>query len=216
MPHATTKTRRRKAVLIDNVDWPDYRRFLKLFGERPGFRLTYDRGRLEIMSPRLEHDFPAEMLAAFVSVLIEETGQSVKYGGSTTLRRRKKQKGIEPDKCYWIANAPAMLHVKNLDLRIHPPPDLAIEVDVTSSSMNRMGNYAALAVPEVWRLDWPNLTFHLLAKTGKYRLSTHSRSFPQVTPADLLRFLNVSGHFDDLTVVRQFRAWVRSWAPPTP
>src|ERR1700674_3812031 len=133
--------------------WPTYSRLLRIFAERPGMRLTYDRGELEIMSPLLQHDDGSWFLGDMVFILTEELGLPLKRGGSTTMRRRKRKKGIEADTCYWIANAHRMAGRLRLDLRTDPPPDLAIEVDVTRSSLDRMDIYAALKVPEVWRLQ---------------------------------------------------------------
>src|SRR5439155_310836 len=84
-----------------------------------------------------------------IGALADELGLPLMRGGSTTLRRRRKQRGLEPDRCFWIANEPAVRAVRDLDLRIHPPPDLAVETDVTNSSLDRMGIYAALGVLEV-------------------------------------------------------------------
>jgi Uma2 family endonuclease len=207
---------RRTAVLLRNTDWQTYSRVLRAFEERPAVRLTYDRGVLEIISPRLSHDEPSDFLGVLVYVLTEELGLTLKRGGSTTLRRRKKQQGLEPDRCYWIASEPTMRAVRDLDLRIHPPPDLAIETDVTNSSLDRMGIYAALGVPEVWRLEEPNLTFHVLGARRRYDVVTHSRSFPRVTTADLMRFLSLVGREEENTIIRQFRAWVRQSAAGSP
>jgi Uma2 family endonuclease len=204
------------SVLVPNTDWQTYSRLLRAFAERPGIRLTYDRGVLEIMSPMLRHDEPSSFLDRLVCTLTEEFGLPVKQGGSTTLRRRRKQRGLEPDHCFWIAGEPAVRTVRDLDLRIHPPPDLAIEVDVSRSSLDRMSIYAALGVPEVWRLDEPSLTFHVLDPAGRYDLVAHSRCFPQVTPADLMRFLTLLGREEENAIVRQFRAWVRRLPPASP
>jgi len=109
-----------------------------------------------------------------------------------------------------------MRTVLHLDLRIHPPPDLAIEVDVTHSSLDRMSIYATLGVPEVWRLNGPSLTFHVLGPDGRYALVTHSLSFPPVTAADLMRHLALLGHEEETAIIRQFRAWVRQLPPAKP
>ena len=199
----------RDRLLLDNVDWRTYTRFLYLFAEHPGYRLTYDRGRLEIMSPLPEHETDGDFLGCLARALSDEMGLTIKGGGSTTLRRRRRRRGLEPDRCYWIANEPAMRGKRTLDLRIDPPPDLAIEVDVTSSSLDRMGIYAALGVPEVWRLDDRTLTFHALDAKRKYTVVSHSLSFPLVTPADLMGFLAMCAGQDENSVIRQFRAWVR-------
>jgi Uma2 family endonuclease len=207
-------------LYLTGVDWKTYSRFLRLFAERPGYRLTYDRGELEIMSPSLQHDDEGWFLGRLVFVLTEELGLPVKNGGSVTMRRRGLQKGIEPDACFWIANAHRLSGTRQLDLRVHPPPDLAIEVDVTRSSINRMNIYARLGVPEVWRLDGDVLTFHVLGPNRVYAESSTSRSFPGIAPADLLPVLQTSRQVtDDNPVVRQFRAWVRQRAatsPPAP
>jgi Uma2 family endonuclease len=187
-----------------------YSRLLRDFAERPGIRLTYDRGELVIMSPLLEHDDERRFLGDLVFVLTEELRLPLKRGGSTTLRRRRRRRGIEADECFWIANAHRMAGRRRLDLRRDPPPDLAIEVDVTHSSLNRLSIYAALNVPEVWRLDGDALTFYVLGADGVYARVDRSRSFPQVAAADLLGFLQQARQVgDENTVIRQFRAWIR-------
>lgn len=210
MSGTSTVTRRtRKSLVLDSVDWQTYLRLLRVFAERPAIRLTYDRGQLEIMSPSLVHDNSSDLLGRFVHVLTEEMGLTIMSGGSTTMKRPKKQRGIESDKCYWIANAPRMRGKKKLDLRIDPPPDLSIETDVTNSSLDRMAIYAALRVPEVWRLDGPALTFHVLGADGRNTERPTSPTFPFVTPADLLRHLALAEQMDENAVVREFRGWVR-------
>src|SRR5438874_13690325 len=91
-----------QSLLLSGVDWTTYTRLLRAFAERPAVRLTYDRGVLEIMSPLLRHDRPADFLGVLVRILAEELGLPIMGGGSTTLRRRKKQRGIEADRCYWL------------------------------------------------------------------------------------------------------------------
>jgi Uma2 family endonuclease len=209
--------RARRSLVLHGIDWPTYRRLLRAFENRSGVRLTYDRGALEIMSPLLEHEGPADLLGRFVVVVTEELGIEVKAGGTVTLRRRRRQRGLEPDRCWWIANEPLMRGRQHLDLRRDPPPDLAIECDVTSSSLNRMGIYAAMGVPEVWRLDGSSLTFQLLQADGRFIESPTSLSFPFLTPTDLTTHLALAATSGENAVVRQFRDWVRQKvAPPTP
>jgi hypothetical protein len=90
-----------------SFSWKEYSRLLRVFAERPAVRLPYDREVLEIMSPRSEHEMPVDMLGRFVMILTEELQLATVCGGSSTLRRRRRQRGIEPDKCWWIANAAA-------------------------------------------------------------------------------------------------------------
>ena len=202
-------TARSRSFVISDTDWTTYTRLLRAFAERPSVRLAYDRGNLEIMRPLFEHDRPAALLARFVIILTEELGLPLASGGSTTLRRRRKQRGLEPDKCFWIRNEPRVRANRRIDLRVDPPPDLAVEVDVTRSSLDRMGIYAALGVPEVWRLDAPTLTIQVLGADGRYAESPASLAFPSLTAADLLRFLALLGQIDENAICARFRAWVR-------
>jgi hypothetical protein len=129
--------------------------------------------------------------------------------GSMTCRRRRNRRGLEPDECYWIANEPAVRSRDNINLQVDPPPDLALEVNWTHSSMDRLSIYARLGVVEVWRLEPGGLNFHVLQADGAYTLAARSSSFPLVTPADIARFLALHGTTDEGAIVRQFRARVK-------
>src|SRR5262249_39607313 len=157
-----------------------YTRFLHLFAKRRGYRLTYDRGELEIMAPLLEHEGDGRFLGLLVITLTQELGLEITFGGQVTIRRRRRQRGLEPADCYWIANAARVAGRRRLDLRVDPPPDLAIEVDATRSSLDRLSIYANLRVPEVWHLRGDALTFLALGGTS-YTEATHSLSFPFLT-----------------------------------
>jgi Uma2 family endonuclease len=203
-----------RRLVLHDVDWRTYERLLRAFAERPSMRLTYDRGTLEIISPLSEHESDVYLLGRFVDALTDELGIPVKAGRCTTFRRRKRRRGLEPDNSYWIASELRVHGKRHIDLRVDPPPDLAIEVDVTRSSLDRMGIYAALGVREVWRLDGPQtLSFQVLQPDGPYQDVSHSLSFPMVTPADLVHFLTLQGQLDDMSLLRQFRAWIRQRVP---
>jgi Uma2 family endonuclease len=200
-------TRKGQRLVLRDVDWQTYGRLLRAFAERPSVRLTYDRGVLEIMRPLENHVGGNYLLGRFVDTLTEELGLTVMAGRSTTFRRRRQRRGLEADNSYWIANEPRVRGKESIDLRVDPPPDLAIEVDVTRSSLNRMSIYAVLGVPEVWRLDEDTLTFELLQPSGRsYAPSSTSLAFPLVTPADLMTFLALRTQMDENAVVQQFRA----------
>jgi Uma2 family endonuclease len=207
-------------IYLNDVDWKTYSRFLRLFAERAGYRLTYDRGLLEITSPSRVLDDEGRLLGTFVRILTEELALPIRAGGSTTLRRRSRRRGVEPDECFWIANAHRLAGARELDLRVHPPPDLAIEIDGSRSRMNRPGIYAALGVPELWQLDGDGMTFHALGADGRYAETPASRSFPLVRPANLIGFVQQARRAaDQNTVTHQFRAWARQRAatsPPAP
>jgi Uma2 family endonuclease len=203
-------------VRLSGVDWRTYSRLLRVFAERPAVRLTYVRGELEIMSPRLEHE-DSRFLGQLVIVLTQELGLSVKIGGSVTLRRRRRQRGIEADETFWIANASRMTGRRELDLRVDPPPDLAIEVDVRHSSLDPLSIYAALGVPEVWRLEGDVLTFYARRDNRRCDTIVKSDSFPFVTPDSLMPFIQLARQGgDDNRVIQQFRTWIRQQSAPPP
>jgi Uma2 family endonuclease len=205
-----------QCLRLSGVDWKDYTRFLHLFAERPGYRLTYDRGELEIMSPVFEHGKDAYFLGRMVDAMNEEWGIPIVAGGTTTIRRRRRQRGQEPDNCYWIANAARVANLRRINLAADPPPDLAIEVNVTNSSLDRMAIYARLGVPEVWRLEGDVLTFNALQPSGDYAPITNSLSFPLLRADDLLSFLEQARQrigANNGSVIRPFRARLRQRQP---
>lgn len=188
---ARTADRAARKLVLYHVDWQTYSRLLRAFARRPSLRLTYDRGVLEIMAPLHAHESDSRFLSRQAITLSEELGLPIKAGGSTTFRRRKKRRGLEPDDCFWIANEPKMRGKRTFDPRIDPPPDLAIEIDVTGSSLERMSIYAVLKVPEVWRLDGQALSFHVLGPDEHYTQVPRSQAFPGVMPTDLMHYLNL-------------------------
>jgi len=208
MSTVSRKARPQRLVLY-GVSWDEYSRMLRAFADRPGFRLTYDRGTLEIMSPLFEHENSADLLGLFVLVLTEELGLPRKAGRSTTFRRRRMRRGLEPDHSWWIAHEPQVRGKMRIDLRVDPPPDLALEVDVTHRSIDRMKIYAKLGVPEVWRLSGSGLAFQVLQPNGRYAEQPHSLAFPPFTPADMTAHLALRAQHDENEVVRRFREFVR-------
>jgi Uma2 family endonuclease len=204
--------------LLYGVSWHTYTRLLRTFADRPGVRLTYDRESLEIRTLTHEHESYSYILARLVDTLTEELNVLAKAGGSTTFRRRRRKRGLEPDACWWIASAPQVRGKTVINLAKDPPPDLALEIDITHSSLDRLGIYAALGVPEVWRLEKKMLVCHLLGSDGRYTKSPTSRAFPNLVVADVGGFLALLPQMYENDIVRQFRAWIRQqpWSKPGP
>src|SRR5438874_7623794 len=193
---ATVQSPGEQRLVLYGVSWPEYGRVLRALAERPGVRLTYDRGTLELMTLSLEHESLVRFFNLLILALTLELGLPLKGGGSTTFRRRRRRRGLEPDECYWIANERLVRGKDKIDLRRDPPPDLALEVDISYSTLDRMAIYAALRVPEVWRFDGLALTFHVLAPDGTYSTETNSKAMPQVASQDLAPLLLLRGSMD--------------------
>jgi Uma2 family endonuclease len=161
------------------------------------------------MTLSLAHESFVRFFSLLILALTLELGLPLKGGGSTTFRRRRRRRGLEPDECYWIASEPLVRGKDKIDLLRDPPPDLALEVDISYSTLDRMGIYAALRVPEVWRYDGHVLTFHVLEANGHYAAVAQSRAMPQVLSADLLSLLALRGSMDENALFLHFQAWTR-------
>jgi Uma2 family endonuclease len=191
-----------------------YEHLLKEVGDRP-LRLTYDNGELEIMSPLPEHEEPKGLLSWMVKTLAVETGASVKSLGSTTFRRKDKGRGLEPDECFFFRDEARMRGKKRWNPKTDPPPELVIEIDITSRSVRREPIYAALVVPEIWRYNGER-TECLELHDGAYRPRKYSLAFPFLQPAELTKFIDMLPKHGETTIMRKFVAWVRKqgWAKP--
>jgi Uma2 family endonuclease len=196
-------------LLLHDVGWNDYEAMLEIVGERH-IRVTFDRGTMEVTMPSQRHEQAAQLFGLFVPRLAEELDVLYEPLGMTTWRKPDAEKGLEPDQCYYIQNQAVVRQRDVLDLDVDPPPDLAIEVDITSSSVNRMAIYAELRVPEVWRYDGQRVTMLELQADNQYRPSAESRSFPGLRPADVERFLELGSTMDKLKWSRELRDWVRN------
>ena len=196
-------------LVLEGVSWATYGRLVAEL-DRRGIRLAYDQGRLEIMSPSFLHEIRKRQIGRMIEVLAEELDLEIVGGGSTTFRREDARRGIEPDECYWLANALAVAQKTEIDLATDPPPDLAIEVDLTSDSLDKQPIYASLRIPEVWRYDGRTLAVLRLEPDGVYAAAERSLSFPQLSISSLLRFLELRQSIGERRWTREFRAWVRS------
>lgn len=195
-------------VLLENISWQTYQSLLKDFEQQPAMRLTYDQGRLEIKMPLDPHESYKKLLGQLVEALTEELGIEVRSLGSRTCDRKDLARGLEPDQCYYIQNEQAVWDKAQIDLAVDSPPDLAIEIDMSSSSLNRLSIYADLGVPEVWRYDGSVLTIYRL-EAQNYQPCDRSFAFPQLTASDLERFLELKKTTRENALIRLFREWIR-------
>ncbi|MBE9126660.1 MULTISPECIES: Uma2 family endonuclease [unclassified Coleofasciculus] len=204
----STSTPAEQRTVLRNISWQTFETLLKETGEDRGSRFAYDGGTLEIMTPLFEHENPKIQLDRFIVALAEELKVEIKSAGSTTLKREAVKRGIEPDNCYYIQNEPAVRGRQQLDLETDPPPDLAIEIDITSSSINKSGIYSALSVPELWRYNGRVLKFYQLVE-GQYVECEFSIAFPLVSVSEMSRFIEQSKTMGEIALLKSFRAWVR-------
>lgn len=195
-------------LVLHFVDWPAYERLLESL-EHHHLRTAYDRGSMEFMTLSPEHELYKTLIHLFIQILAEEFRVPLISLGMTTCRRQEVERGLEPDDCCYIKNWEKIRGKKRLDLSVDPPPDLAIEIDITRSSVKRMPIYAKLRVAEVWRFDGESLQVHILEAKGKYKESASSPTFPTVPIRQLTQFIKDGLDQDQASVGRKFRAWVR-------
>jgi Uma2 family endonuclease len=192
--------------VLRGVDWNVYEGMLRALGDHPT-RITFDGENLEFMSPSPIHEWYGNVFGRLLEGLALDLGLPIRGGGSTTFKRRIVERGLEPDESFWIQSEPAVRGKMQIDLLVDHPPDLAIEIDITRSSLDRLAIYAKLAIPEVWRFDGQSLRIHLLEPNGSYVESSTSRCLPQLAVHEMVPFLQPDDDLDDTTRVRQFVEW---------
>jgi Uma2 family endonuclease len=199
----------REHIILKGIHWETYQSLVRDLETQPSKRLTYDNGALEIRMPLPPHERYKKWLGRLVEIVTEELGIEIASLGSCTWSREDLRKGLEPDECYYIQNEAAVRGKETITLSVDPPPDLAIEVDSTSSSLDRMGIYAALGVPEVWRYDFKVMTFWVLVD-GEYVSRETSIALPLVTATAVQVLLSDAVSMGETSWARRVRAWTKN------
>lgn len=172
------------------IPWNTYLQLLDELGDDSSVRLTYSQGVLEVMSPKRRHEQLTRLVDMVVTLLAFELGMNVDNSGAMTLRVDSIESGGEPDSCFYITHESDVRGVEDIDLQIHPPPDIVLEVDITSPSLNKFELYAAAGVPEIWRHDGDEMEFYFLVDR-QYQLTANSRSFPNLSSKMLERYIHI-------------------------
>ena len=194
-------------VLFHDVSWQEFEAILEELGEHRASRIAYSRGTLEIRMPLPEHEVNKEIIGDMVKILLEELEIDRECFGSTTFKRKDMAQGIEPDTCFYIQNHALMIGKKRIDLTVDPPPDLSIEVDVTSKT--QLDVYEALGVPELWRYENNKLQINVL-QDGTYIKSEISPTFSSLPIVEAIsQFVEQSRIIRTSPTLRAFRKWVR-------
>jgi Uma2 family endonuclease len=196
-------------TLLQSISWNLYENLLTEIGDNGKARLSYYRGDLEFMTPLASHENYNRQIERAIVVLAEELDLDYNLFGSMTIKRPDLEAGKEPDSCYYIANEPAVRGKTKLDFTQDPPPDLALEIDITSSSLNQLSLYSTLGVGEVWRYDGKTLIFYQL-QSGKYTIVDRSPTFPILSPDRVLEFLSDCQTDGINQSVKNLRKWIKA------
>lgn len=166
-------------VILDRVPWAQYDSLVKWRGERASPRLSFNRGRLEIMSPSRWHDRLGRRIALLVQVYADHRGIVADASGSWTIRAEPKV-GAEPDESFVFRDDLDATH-----------PDLAIEVNWSRGGLNKLEIYRTLGVPEVW--IWEDGAIHIFGlQSDGYTEASESRFLPGIDLIQLIRHLDAT------------------------
>jgi len=193
------------ALELTDVTWSDYEHLLDQLEERSGLRVSYDRGRLEIVTTTSLHEMYSDLLLLIAFTTANRLGLPFESRGSTTFKEEKLRQGAEPDTCFYTTNAHRIVGAPRrlFGLSIDPPPDILVEVDITHSSRRKISFYRNIGVPELWVYDERRLRILVLEKAG-YEEARVSRSFPILTSELLTRTLEIAKAENSLTAALRY------------
>jgi len=200
------------SLLLPGFSWEEYERLQEELGESSDLRIFYDEGRVEVMSILPEHEEYADLIQALIRELTRSLKLKLETRGSATLKRQMRARGAEPDGSCYIQNADRIIGKRRLDLNIDPPPDIVIEIDLTSESTGKFPIYAALGVPEIWRYDGQNVYFYSL-EDMQYAESATSLTFPSLSADALAGFIDKSKTEGQDAAIEAFREWALEHKP---
>lgn len=206
---STIENQAENRVLLTSVSWATFEALLAETDQR-GSRFAYDRGSLEIMSPSRKHERLKKRIGRIIELVTEELGIPISSEGSLTLKHEMRLRGVEPDECYYLANEALVREKEEIDLALDPPPDLAIEVQITRSALDKLQIYSVIGVGEVWLYDGRTLRAYHLQSDGSYLEADRSNSFPLLPLRDVADFLQRYTSTDETAWAREVRGWART------
>lgn len=199
-------------VVLENINWQQFEQLLQELGAERQARLTYWRGRLEMMTPVAAHERCSRLIDSLILVLVDQLAMPITALMPITLKQAEAGCAAEPDACYYLEARPRQTE---LDLRQDPPPDLLVEVALTKSQLAKLPIYATLGIPEVWRYITTagdemkgQLSIYQL-QDDHYVESKTSLAFPFLAAARVLEFMAQSDSMSLAAALRLLRAWVQ-------
>jgi Uma2 family endonuclease len=197
-------------LILNGVTWDEYESLADHLGDHSPVRITYDQGRLEVMSPSTKHEKYSDMVTYMLRALAGKLGRPLESFGRATFKQQWLDRGVEPDACFYVENAASVATTEEIDLAKDPPPDIAVEIDISHGSTTKFGIYAGMRVPEVWRYDGRHAQMHIyhLAEQGYFEM-TNSLAFPILTADTLSEFLAQSKAQGQTTALESFADWMR-------
>ena len=193
-------------LLLQDISWSDFESILEDLGEHRSSRISYSNGVMEIMIPLPEHEKHKEVIGEIVRILLYQLEINFEGLGSTTFKNVPMAQAVEADTCFYIKNYQAVIGKDRLDLTSDPPPDLAIEIDITNRT--RLDNYLLLKVSELWRYTRSGLQIYLL-EGDRYTESPTSPNFPSIPIVELIQTYVKQAQTEGRSkAIRALRIWI--------
>ncbi|MEB3225506.1 MAG: Uma2 family endonuclease [Synechococcus sp.] len=196
-------------VLLSQISWSQFEGILRDLGESRASRVAYCDGVLEIMTPLPEHEFYKETIGDAIKDCADELDIDYESLGSTTWRKPAQKAGLEPDNCFYFQHESLIRGQLDCDLSKDPPPDLALEIELTSRSLERFPIYGRLGVPEIWSYEDGKITIYLLDQ-GEYRVSETSLALPQISVTTMMALIEENRPLGRRAIRRAIRAWAKT------
>jgi len=196
-------------MTFHNITWEEYEELLDQVGNASRLSISYNNGTLKVMSPSPFHEKYALFLNSLISQLRFRLQINILFFGSTTIRKRKKNKGKEPDACFYIQSAKLIGHRIKLDFSVDPPPDVVVEIDINHDSRDSFQIYSALGVPEIWRYDGQEMTIYQL-RQDEYEIAEASAALPMLTGKILADYLARMRQDGEFAAIIAFDEWLQS------
>jgi Uma2 family endonuclease len=204
-------------IILEKVSWQKYEVLLADMEENRTSRFTFDRGRLEMMTPLDEHERCHKLVESLILVLTDELKLPIEVYKAPTLKRSDLNVGTEPDTGYYVQHAVQMRHKTQIDLATDPPPDVILEVALNKSAIDKLPIYAALGIPEVWRyISQPGKNFFkgtlalYCLQDHAYTESLYGYAFPFLPAPRVQQFIDQSDALGLATALRVLREWVQN------
>lgn len=201
------------SITFRDVSWDEYEELLEQVGEAPGLRITYDDGSLHIVTISSEHEKYASFISSLIAGIRLRLRMNILAFGSATMRKRRRDKGHEPDACFYVQTAALIGNKIQLDFETDPPPDIVVEIDVHHDSRSRFPVYAALGVPEIWRYDGQAMTIYHLSEEAdreQYIEVVTSGAFPMLSATLLTEMIERMRRDGELSALLAFDEWLQS------
>ena len=198
----------REHVYLPGVSYATYDALVTELEGHRRLRITYYKGAMEIMSPSQNHERVKRLFGRMIESLTEVLDIAMMSMGSTTFKDELKECGLEPDECYYVQHE-AAVRGKTVKLGVDPSPDLVLEVDITTSVIDRLPIYAEFGFPELWQYVDDEIVIRLLQPNGEYAIGKQSLALPMASVSRLVEQMMRCESMNETAWIREFREWVR-------